>query len=162
MNVSKPLFISVILLGSVSGLLISHVFNVMAAGGHYRGNPLHEIWEAVTELQTEVDALEERVQTLEAQSLPEGFATAPAYDSGWVFMGDPYPDPQTLYHNLGTTDVLVYIIGRESMDEPPHNKYNGGTQIEMYWDSLNTTHIRIYGRYGAKFVRVMLWKISEP
>ncbi len=58
------------------------------------------------------DALESRIEALEAQAPPSGFLTAPAYDSGWqAITADTY---LTLTHNLGTKELFVYMVGKDS------------------------------------------------
>jgi len=59
MNVSKPVLISVVFLGVITGLTISQVFNVIATDGG--GNPFTTVWEAIYGLQSRVEALEVRV-----------------------------------------------------------------------------------------------------
>ena len=41
-----------------------------------------------------------------------GFLVAPAYDSGW-FLAD-LGQWNTFYHGLNTTELFVYVIGREA------------------------------------------------
>jgi len=45
----------------------------------------------VTTLEASLVYLHFRVETLENQSLPQGFIRAPAYDSGWVTVPEPPP-----------------------------------------------------------------------
>ena len=65
------------------------------------GNPFDRLWAALS-------GLESRVEALEEQSIPQGFVTAPAYDTGWTNFGG---SGGNLYveHNLNTRDILVYI-----------------------------------------------------
>jgi len=100
MNVSKSVLVGVILLSILSTVAISQVFSVVTDGG----NPFDAIWQAIS-------GLEARVETLEGQSPPQGFMTAPAYDSGWVAItADTY---LTLTHNLGTKELFVYMVGKD-------------------------------------------------
>ena len=109
---------------------------------------------------------------------------APDYDSGWLSIAaSAYT---LLYHNLGTTELLVYVIGKDSegsvhqcvyggcgygpmVDNPPRVAYEDG----LFWRQLTTTSIRIDrlkddgangGVSGPAWdnVRVMLWKIPQP
>ena len=95
----------------------------------------------------------------------------PDYDSDWVSINQG--QTLTLTHDLGTTDVLVYVISNRTngitqiyhggeiywSESPPQNNYAG-----LYWHSLDNTSIAI-SRYSNDLwwsqVRVMIWKI-EP
>ncbi len=69
------------------------------------GNPFGLLWEAFY-------GLEARVEALEGQSPPQGFMTAPAYDSGWqAITAGTY---LTLTHNLGTKELFVYMVGKDT------------------------------------------------
>ena len=46
----------------------------------------------------------------EVQVTPTGFTTLPAYDSGWINIAKA--EELTLYHNLGTLDLCVYLTGK--------------------------------------------------
>ena len=153
------------------------------------GNPWDRVWEAiyglhvqidtlyedvqtldnsVVELQSEVDTLEARVEELESQMLPKGYVCAPAYDSGWIQL-DEY-ESVVLAHNLGTADLLVYLIGW-NVDDQVHQLYYGGSrtaggyQRGGKWFGLDSSHITLSrGFYGDHWesIRVMLWIIQEP
>ncbi len=140
--------------------MITQVSNVMATDGV--GNPFTMIWEAITGLESRVETLEDRVEALEdQQSLPQGFISAPAYDSGWVSIAPA--QYLTLSHNLNTVEVFVYLLGRNEsggIHQITHEMY--GVQI---W-SLDDSDITLW-RHGLDYiywhqVRVMIWKISEP
>ena len=95
----------------------------------------------------------------------------PDYDSGWVSINQG--QTLTLTHNLGTKEVLVYIISNRTngitqiyqggeiywTESPPQNNYVG-----LYWHSLGNTTIAI-SRYSSDLwwsqVRVMIWKIES-
>ena len=55
-----------------------------------------------------------------------GFLVAPAYDSGWVNMTNK--QTAILQHDLGTTDVVVYIMGRTS-EGVIHQRYYGWVHL---------------------------------
>lgn len=109
---------------------------------------------------------------------------APDYDSGWFSIAAP--GSVLLTHNLGTTELLVYVIGNSSsgtihqygygcdsygpmVDNPPRVLYSQG----VYWERLTTTSIYIQrlrddgssNGGGPELawdnVRVMLWKIPQ-
>lgn len=135
---------------SITCFLIGIMFNVMATDG---GNPWNIVWTNINELQGTVEALEAKVETLEGQLPQQGFLTAPAYDSGWVFSNEP----TVLNHNLGTTEVFVYLVGKTT--EGITHYYYGQ---DIQWWSLTSTHIKIHAAAASiQAFRVMIWKISE-
>jgi len=143
---------------AVISCLVGTMFNAMATDTG--GNPWDKVWATMSEFQTKVDSLnatiaelEARVSELESQPTT-GFLSEPAYDSGWVY-SDGYII--TLNHNLGTNKVFVYLIGRDDSGLISHSGYGN----DLQWSSLSTTHIDVFGRYDKKYVRVMIWKISE-
>jgi len=112
----------------------------------------------------------------------------PDYDSGWFSIAAG--TSVCLTHNLGTTDLLVYVIGKNAegnihlfgyggdafgslIDNPPRPECHQG----LYWRGLTTTRIYIdrllqdqsgagsgapRGDVAWDNARVMLWKIQEP
>jgi hypothetical protein len=92
----------------------------------------------------------DRVEVLETG----GFIGAPAYDSGWV-LADGWI---TLYHNLGTDALFVYLLGRNSPSDPIRG-VGGGDQTELRLMGLNATHIEAMARYNCKYIRAKIWKI---
>jgi len=142
---------------AVISFLLGTMFNVMAKDSG--GNPWDKVWTAIS-------GLESRIETLENQSLPQGFINAPAYDSGWMRL--PFDSWINLTHNLNTTELSVYMIGRNSFGV--HQiKYGGDfwytpTTIfydGAWWRNLSNTTILIINRSWTD-IRVMIWKISEP
>ena len=98
-----------------------------------------------------------------------GFLVAPAYDSGWVNMTNI--KAATLQHNLGTTDVLVYVMGRTD-DGVIHQRYYGQTYDPgiagfkgFFWNDLTENEITLVRGHSShhywEYIRVMIWKISE-
>ena len=88
-----------------------------------------------------------------------GYLVAPAYDSGWV-NANTITEPLVLYHNLRTVEVFVYLIGKNNASEYLINQEAYG--LYLSWWGLNETAISVYGRYQSQYIRVMIWKISEP
>jgi len=145
---------------AIVSFVIGSMFNVMANDGG--GSPWDKIWTNMSELQS-------RVETLENQSLPQGFINAPAYDSGWISISH---GRTTLTHNLNTTNVLIYLIGNSSLsirqfhqisvggDNMVSGEYHG-----VCWLKLTETTIDI-NRFQEDTnwpkARIMIWKISEP
>jgi hypothetical protein len=86
----------------------------------------------------------------------------PDYDSGWVLMSQE--EELTLAHNLNTTDLLVYIVGK--LPSGIHQIYYGcchATEEGLYWEYLsNTTITMLRAKYDVHWgngVRVRIWKI---
>jgi hypothetical protein len=137
------------------------------------------VWDAINKLQSQVDALNATV--IEQQSLISELQTqvdilsatklgTPDYDSGWTPI---VPSSViTFVHGLGTTEVLVYVIGYES-SLGIHQIHYGGNGVwignslndGLYWYKLTPNSIEV-GREvndGAwQEVRVIIWKIAEP
>lgn len=142
---------------AVTSFLIGTIFSAMATEG---GNPFEKIWETITGLQSEMETLEDRIETLEEQSLPQGFMNAPAYDSGWVVEYSPGSIYKTFEHGLNTTDVLVYIV-RNDTNRGINQVWYG----ENVWFNLTENEITLEMPslpYPSGYIRVMIWKISEP
>jgi len=101
------------------------------------------------------------------------FENAPDYDSGWTPLpaGGGHNGTDTVFiHGLGTTEVIVYVIG-EDVNQPwgPFgiHQCNYGTDHPdgIYWHSLTESSItirRMSEDMSWDQVRVMIWKISEP
>ena len=95
----------------------------------------------------------------------------PDYDSGWRSISTG--ETLNLTHNLGTTELLVYIIGNDSTGDDPvdgiNQKFHGGSAAPyygIYWRDLDNTTIKVnrgvHDLYWDE-VRVMIWKIEpEP
>ena len=101
-----------------------------------------------------------------------GFINAPAYDSEWLSI-EP-AETLTLRHNLNTTEVFVYLIGKSDLYDVHQTNY-GCNEVEgqgwrgIAWYGLNATCIKIMRcRYDTNaqvqwnYIRVMIWKIQEP
>ena len=100
-----------------------------------------------------------------------GWVNTPAYDSGWFTVENS--SRITLIHDLGTTEVLVYLLGKNSEGTIHQNNYgtnndSAGT-LGMYWQNLTETEISIRratddlsAMYSWDEARVMLWKIPQP
>ena len=104
----------------------------------------------------------------------------PDYDSGWVEMpGDrfdpasPPNAPVTLTHGVGTTNLVVYLVGknRDGIIHQVQNGYVGSSSPGLYygirWYNLTDSAITIYrgdddsnSYFCWDYARVMLWKIQ--
>ena len=106
------------------------------------GNPFDQIWDAF-------NGLESRVETLEEQSIPQGFVTAPAYDTGWTNFGG---SGGNLYveHNLNTRDILVYM-GYANRSQSAGWTYRDLNTIQIHRDTINIHYL----------LRVMIWRIPD-
>jgi len=144
----KRQVITVLSIAAIS-FLIGTMFSVMASDG---GSPWDRVWTTISELESKVENLEARVEDLESQRFP-----APDYDSGWVYSDG---SKITLNHNLGTTEVFVYLIGKG--DDPEYLINQDAYGLYLKWLSLTPNEISLYGQYYNPYVRVMIWKISEP
>lgn len=113
----------------------------------------------------------DRVEALENQTLPFGYVRAPAYDSGWITISQN--EDLVLIHNLNTTDLFVYFIGKDSTGT--HQYYYGGDRKVLpdwstdnrglYWGWGTNMTIQLYRlREDLHYeqVRVMIWRILEP
>jgi len=108
------------------------------------------------------NALQIQISTLQSQMLPQGFVRAPAYDSGWVSINQG--QVLTFTHNLGTTEVLVYVIGNDTTGDNGIHQMGYGDN-SLLWYRLNSTTISVYRLIPEDFwteVRVMIWKIQPP
>lgn len=111
----------------------------MASNG---GNPFGRTWEVIY-------GLESRTEALEDQTLPQGFTSPPAYDTGWTHLD--YFIYAYLEHGLNTTAILVHVGIR-----------NGTQEITWYYPTPNTIRIdRVTPNLSWK-IRVMIWRIQEP
>jgi len=138
---------------AVVSFLFGTMFNFTTTVTGDSGSPWDRVW-------TRMDEIQSRVEILEEQSLPQGFVKAPAYDSGWTTIS-AITRKVTLTHNLGTTEVFVYIMGRQFRADSIHQWHDGDDV--GYWYDLDISQITISGRKGSMWdqVRVMIWKIPE-
>lgn len=86
----------------------------------------------------------------------------PAYDSGWITMGKRLgilKRTRTVSHNLGTTRVVVCLIGRKSLHDPITGDTFSGEQENMGWNNLTATTIDIWGHNSCRLIRVLIWKM---
>jgi len=173
MNVSKSVFVSAILLSILSTVMVLQVFSVVADGG----NPFDMIWEAIQDLQTQIDEIEltpgpqgpQGEQGPAGPQGPPGGFGAPDYDSGWVSFEIV---SSSLDHGLGTKNLFVYLVGRQfSLFEPAgwrtHQKKigtdnDGGDLWGVYWSLIdeNTIYVqRAVDEWRWEYFRVYIWII---
>jgi hypothetical protein len=115
----------------------------------------------VATLQTTIDTLESRITTLESP----GFMNAPAYDSGWLAIGQG--QTITLTHNLNTdpAKLFFYVLGNNPTYGVHQFLYGGewsGTWQGLYASGLNNTQITLIRMTGDPYwpqVRVQIWII---
>ena len=105
-----------------------------------------------------------------------GFVNPPEYDSGWVnlprattgpgILPPVYPTETTFDHNLGTYDVLVYVLADDDSGRYVQipNAMVGSHGGENNWFLTSTNQIMlknwVYDRDVS--VHIMIWKIEEP
>jgi len=173
MNVSKPVFVGAILVSFLSAMMISQVFNAIAFDGG--GNPFDGVWEAIEDLQTQIDEIELTpgpqgpIGPQGLQGPPGGFG-APDYDSGWVSFESV---SSSLDHGLGTKNLFVYLVGRQfSLLEPAgwrtHQKKigtddDGDDLWGVYWSLIdeNTIYVqRAFDEWRWEYFRVYIWIIQ--
>jgi len=135
-------------------------------------NTIVSLEDKTTRLEDEISAL----QITPEEYKKVGFISAPAYDSGW-FPIDPNEDI-VLTHNLHTTRLLVYLIGRSHYGGPGSPDYmkihqedygwldwvNGEAGHGCCWDRLDDTTITVRrggNDEGWAEARVMIWIIKE-
>jgi len=96
----------------------------------------------------------------------------PDYDSGWR----PLSMGQQLYltHNLNTTELIVYLVGRYDSGYTWMHQYSFGSQLDggaqhgAWWATCNTYIIIYRGLHDHtsfqpwNYVRAIIWKIPEP
>jgi len=100
---------------------------------------------------------------------------APDYDSGWQSLS--FGQQLYLTHNLNTTDLLVYFIGRYESGYMWTHQYSFGGQYDSnygmghhgaWWAAEDNTIILYRAAHDFQsgqpwnHVRVMIWKIPEP
>lgn len=108
-------------------------------------------------------------------SLIEDYALLkqPDYDSGWTAIA--HDSSIDIYHNIGTNNILVYVLGSESGTNPMmHQWAYGGNHFRSEWDvntylgegliwRCNDEKIWIH-RYKSDVqwweVRVLIWKLD--
>ena len=113
-----------------------------------------------TQVYVELDSLQDLCDELDQNKLG-----VPDYDSEWTALakGD-----NSFGHPLGTTDVIVYIVGKKTWGGAIHQIEYGGEkstiigQHGVFWYKLTETEITVYRNNDDgnwEYVRVMLWKI---
>jgi len=76
-------------------------------------------------------------------------------------------ETKSLPHNLGTTDVIVYLIGNDTSLYGIHQRdyggaLSGGNYFGAYWHDLTDTWIEVTRRdqdQNWDYIRVLIWKI---
>lgn len=88
------------------------------------------------------------------------------WDSGWY--GITIGGDQVFYHNLGldTSNIVVYMVGKKSLSDPPHQTEYGGDYTGTgyqgaYWTNLTPNTITFHRNMNDLnwlYVRFTLWK----
>ena len=90
----------------------------------------------------------------------------PDYDSDWTSIAAIGDNPP-FEHDLGTIDVVVYVVGKKTLGGAHHQICYGGDRSGfnyegVYWHKLTTTEITVH-RHGQdnewEYVRVIIWKL---
>lgn len=115
--------------------------------------------------------LEDRIDSLNAtvMELNKTRIGLPDYDSEWVTLNHGI---NYFEHNLGTTNVLVYIIGNHSDPAGGINQQNYGGDYDQlgdyygaFWYKLDETSIIVHRNWDDSAwnqIRIRMWKIPEP
>lgn len=89
---------------------------------------------------------------------------APDYDSGWQTIAQG--QVLTFTHNLGTMNLIVYVLGKHMYGGFIHQDGYGGLQVQEYGHGLdwqaNLSIINVrrwYNDLSWKQVRVLIWKL---
>ena len=135
---------------AVVSFLFGTMFNFTTTVTGDSGSPWDRVWTSISEL-------ESKMETLEEQLLPQGFITAPAWDSGWLPASTSWI---TLEHGLGTTDAFVYIVQNCTDHGISHNLQNTFLWLRLTDNEITVSAPPHWGHNTA--FRVMIWKISEP
>ena len=153
---------------------IGYICNLFGA----KGTPVNwtKLFEDVDELQSKVNSLnaslvelQSRIAELETELaiLNATKLGKPDYDSAWFSITQG--KSVILTHNLTTTNVLVYMVGKYSDYASPYiHQHDYGGELSMgnyygaYWSDLTETTIRVT-RQGQdinwNYIRVVIWKI---
>jgi len=148
---------------AVVSFLFGTTFSFTATVTGDSGSPWDNVWTTISELQSQVETLTDQVETLEEQLQPQGFMTAPSYDSGWVSAFDPGSIYHTFEHGLNTTNVLVSVVSND--DDLGINQvwyWSEGGRMRWFNLTKNNILLEIHGSVPSDEIRVMIWKISEP
>jgi len=131
----------------------------------YFGTRINTLNATLVEQQSRIAELESEIAVLNATKLG-----TPDYDSGWFDISNGGQVIKT--HNLSTTNVLVFMVGKYSNSSSPyiHQRFYGGEETwpnywGAYWLDLTETTIRVVRQAQDVLwnnVRVMIWKIPEP
>lgn len=168
----------------VSIVVVSFLIGTsMATDG---GNPFDKMWEAISGLQSETSELRTDYNnlmddftelknnltelTLQYEELKENvtlaLSRAPDYDSGWMDVSEG--EIITLTHDLGTTELFVYMLGQGGGLEI-HQHHYGGTcpagnrGLRWYHLTENTIQVERSGNDERwEQFHIMIWKIQEP
>ena len=100
---------------------------------------------------------------------PIGFLGAPDYDSNWVIID--VGEKRVFYHNLGSFDLFVYIVGR-STPQPYvyHQYYFGGIKLRtdrmygIYWRQYEESSLEVFRFDHDDYweeVRVRIWLLPS-
>lgn len=129
-------------------------------------NTIMELQNTTNYLNTTVDYLNQTVIVLNST---KGLGK-PDYDSGWVPLTGYYI---LLGHNLNTTNIMVYMVGKAAGTDMPHQRALGGDITTLnndhsygaFWGCYDQNTIAVsqalrgYPDNWWATVRVLIWKI---
>ena len=117
-------------------------------------------------LTSKINSLESELAGLDATIATK--LGSPDFDSGYYQINQSQSIIFT--HNLGTTDVLVYMVGYYPGSVPYIHQHdyggeaNGLNTYGVYWSELTTTTIKVTRNGNDNnwpYVRVMMWKVYK-
>jgi hypothetical protein len=127
----------------------------------YFSMKLQDLNATAVQLQFQTAELEIQLAVLNATKLGK-----PDFDSGWTPKAIGIT---TFTHNLGTTNLIVYLVGRQTPSLGINNLGYGGDQTSavyegLYYRDLTESSIKVVrcNQDGAwAEIRVMLWRIPQ-
>lgn len=118
---------------------------------------VEELRSQIAEMNTTIGDLQTSLTILNATKLG-----VPDYDSGWVIIGQN--EEVILTHSLGTTEVLVYTIGKGPAGNTQMYygwEHVGANTYGLHWRSLTASTIKVWRAINDTVwtqVRVLIWK----
>lgn len=118
----------------------------------------------IAEMNATIISLEDRIDLLNATKLK----AEPDWDSGWVTLPAGKVTPFT--HDLNTTNVLVYMIGKDVDGTYDIHQWKFGADdnalawLGTGWLNLTETTIKVARQKDDAYwdeVRIMIWKLPE-
>ena len=160
---------------SFKDIKIEGLSNAIIAKVDSKDTEIASLGDTISDLEAQLSQIE--VTIAEIESVPAiGFNT-PDYDSGWIDVQLNHVD---IHHNLGTTNLFVYLIGG-GPDSPHQFRYGGDwfltregdataiyyedSRNGAYWTTADENVIRVMvndHEQNWSEIRTLLWLLPEP